>query len=551
MKRLYNMTKGFPIGKIVIMCVIGSLLYFGISCEFTTEEDESITYYEDYDLSITKYFETNPERFSTLLEILDTTGLLHLFRTYGNYTFLAPNNDAFEAYFAEQGKSSVGDFNVGELTELIRYHVFPDLLLAGSFNSGIVPSKTLTFDYMVSGPTPDGESVLLNKSSRIVAKDEIMPNGIIHEVDEVIIDPQADIYDWLVDHQADFSIFLEAVETTGLDDLLKKDEADSNEFYTGFITPDSKYIESGINSFADLADRFSPHDDNYTDTSNALRSYIASHFTVEIFSMSDASEEHEQFGTVGKASAKFGLRPSTAEVVINYYTSDFPEGLDVDEFNSNNLASNGIIHLMDTMYNIPEKFLRTNFLWILVDVPGLPYDSIKGISIAHVEAGTWLDPEYRYWPRDNGPKHLPFHRTNGWLTLNAPYSGFIKYDDHRRGEWNTPQDHIYGQGQPMFFSFEKCDDLLDVTWKLPYVIPGKYKLLFVTKIGNERPAARFEFDGKPVGGIINMQEGSLSFESFYLGIVDIKEGQDYHYFRHIMVTPGTGFHVAIKLEPVD
>ena len=79
----------------------------------------------------------------------------------------------------------------------------------------------------------------------------------------------------------------------------------------------------------------------------------------------------------------------------------------------------------------------------------------------------------------------------------------------------------------------------------------KYKLLFVTKIGNERPAARFEFDGKPVGGIINMQEGSLSFESFYLGIVDIKEGQEYHYFRHIMVTPGTGFHVAVKLEPVD
>jgi hypothetical protein len=76
-------------------------------------------------------------------------------------------------------------------------------------------------------------------------------------------------------------------------------------------------------------------------------------------------------------------------------------------------------------------------------------------------------------------------------------------------------------------------------------------LLFVTKIGNERPAARFEFDGKPVGGIINMQEGSLSFESFYLGIVDIEEGQDYHYFRHIMVTPGTGFHVAVKLEPVD
>jgi hypothetical protein len=185
------------------------------------------------------------------------------------------------------------------------------------------------------------------------------------------------------------------------------------------------------------------------------------------------------------------------------------------------------------------------------NVPGLPYDSVKDFSIKHVEAGTWLDPEYRYWPRDNGPIHLPFDRTNGWLTLNAPYSGFIKFDDHRREQWNSPQEHIYGLGQPMFFSFEKCDDLLDVTWRIPYVIPGKYKLLFVTKIGNERPAVKFYFDDKPIGGIINMQEGSLSFESFLLGVVDIEEGQDYHYLRHVMVTPGTGFHVAIKLEPVD
>jgi uncharacterized surface protein with fasciclin (FAS1) repeats len=459
------MCKRVPVGKLLLVGLVSSLLFFSTACEFTTETDETVTFYEEYDLSISKYIETNPERFSILRDIMDTTGLIHLFRTYGNYTFLAPNNEAFEAYFADQGKSSYTDFGVEALDALLRYHVFPDLLLAGSFNSGIVPSKTLTFDYMVSNPTSDGESVLLNKSSRILAKDKILPNGILHEVDKVIIKPEDDIYDWLKENQSDFSIFLEAIETTGLDELFTKTEADSGEFYTGFITPDSKYIESNISSFADLAERISPVDDNYTDTSNALWGYIASHFTVEIFSMSDATEEHVHFGTVGKASAKFGLRPSTADVVINYYTSDFPEGLDVDEFNSNHLTSNGIIHQMDTMYNIPEKFLRTNFLWICADVPGLPYDSVKDFSIKHVEAGTWLDPEYRYWPRDDGPNHLPFHRTNGWLTLNAPYSGFIKFDDHRRQQWNEPQAQLYGQPQPMFFAFEKCDNPMILSWK--------------------------------------------------------------------------------------
>ena len=554
MKRLYNIWKRVPFGKAFLVGVVCSLWFFGTACEFTTETDETVTYYKEYDLSITKYIETHPERFSILRDIMDTTGLVNLLRAYGNYTFLAPNNSAFEAYFADRGKSSITDFEVDELHALIRYHVFPDPFRAGSFNSGIVPSKTLTFDYMVSSPTSDGESVLLNRSSRIVKKNIILPNGIVHEVDKVILKPENDIYDWLKENQKDFSIFLEAIETTGLDELFTKTEADSNEFYTGFITPDSKYIESNIASFADLAELISPFDDNYTDTSNALWSYIASHFTTEIISMSDASEEQVQFGTVSKASATFGLRPNTADVVINYNTSDFPDGLDVDEFNSNHLVSNGLMHQMDTMYNIPEKVLRTNFLWILADVPGLPYDSVRNVSIKEFLPTGHVSDEYLYWPRDNGPRHLPFNRTNGWLTLNAPYSGSIKFSVADRGRlWNKPQVLLDGQGYPLVFNVEFCNDLLDITWKLPYVIPGKYKLLWIIEANRNSPPARFEFDGKPIGGIINQSEVGEEYSQsyFYIGIVDIKEGQEYHYFRHIMVRPGRGTYLAVKLEPVD
>jgi uncharacterized surface protein with fasciclin (FAS1) repeats len=91
------------------------------------------------------------------------TGLINKFRTYGSYTFLAPDNAAFEKHFEDRGKSSYTEFETGELEALIRYHVFPDLIRAGFFNSGIIPHKTLGSVYMVSGPTPDGESVLFNK----------------------------------------------------------------------------------------------------------------------------------------------------------------------------------------------------------------------------------------------------------------------------------------------------------------------------------------------------------------------------------------------------
>ncbi|UCH14099.1 MAG: fasciclin domain-containing protein [Bacteroidales bacterium] len=531
--------------------VVIGLLFICISCDLATFQDETITYYEIYDESITKYFESNPERFSILSDILDTTGLDHLFRTYGDYTFLAPTDSAFEAYFKEKGIFSYMDFQTEELTELLKYHIFNNPYVSGNFNSGIIESKTLSSDYMVSGPTADGTDIILNKSARIIIKDEILPNGIIHVIDKVLEKPENSIYDWLKENQADYSIFLEAVENTGLNQKFSKNDEGSDDFYACFITPDSKYIESNINSFADLAQLISPANDNYTDTANILWSFIGSHFTTDIISMSDAEEEHVFFGTIGKATTKFGLKPSSADVVLNYNTSNFPSGLDVDEFNSNNLVSNGIIHIMDTMFRVPDYFLRTNLIFLCADIPGLPYDSVKQISIEHTDAGTFTDEEHRYWPRANGPNHLPFERTNGWLTLNAPYSGFIKFDDHRNDEYNQPQDYIDGMNQPIFFGFEKCDDLLDITWKLPYIIPGKYKLFFVTKVGFERPAVRHYFDGEPIGGIYNLSAGALGFQSIYHGVVEINEGETEHYFREVMVTPGNGFHVAIKLEPVD
>ena len=552
MKKLNKIRKKLPIRKFKNMGIIIGLLYFCISCEFDTKTDESITYYKDYDLSFTKYFESNPERFSILYDILDTTGLVHLFRTYGNYTFLAPTDSAFATYFEEKGKSSYLDFQTDELTSLIKYHVFPNLFISGSFNSGIIESKTLSSDLMVSSPTPDGTDVLLNKNARIILKDEFLPNGVIHVVDKVIEKPEASIYDWLKENQADYSIFLEAIEKTGLDQLLSKSDADSNEFFTGFITPDSKYIESNINSFEDLAQRISPTYNNYSDTSNVLYSFMASHFTTEIVSMSDATEDQVFFGTVGKASAKFGLRPSTADVVINYYTSDFPRGLDVDELNSNNLVSNGIIHVMDTMYQIPESFLRTNLLFYICDVPGLPFDSVynAALEIFLVE-GRSGEPKYRFWPPDNGPRHLPFERTNGWLTLNAPYPGYIKFDAHKVKEWNSPRDYYYGDPEPILLGTETvAGGLLDLTRKLPYVIPGKYKLIFVSKTGPSRPSVKFYFDGKSVGAVINLEAG-LGFIPIDLGIVEINEGETEHFLRIEHVTEGGAYHSAIRLEPVD
>jgi hypothetical protein len=70
-------------------------------------------------------------------------------------------------------------------------------------------------------------------------------------------------------------------------------------------------------------------------------------------------------------------------------------------------------------------------------------------------------------------------------------------------------------------------------------------------MGKERPTIRHYFDGKPVGGMINLSAGDNDFFKIYRGVVEILEGETEHYFREVMVRPGNVFHCAVILEPVD
>jgi len=522
------------------------LVFFGVSCEFTTFEDVNQTYYEDADLSISQFIASQPETYSILFDILDTTGYIHLFKTYGSYTFLAPTNSAFEAYFKEKGKATYQDFGINELKDLIEYHVFLVSYNSGDFNMGIINTRTFSFDYMVSSPSADGSHVLLNKTSRIISQNNILPNGILHGVDKVIEKPALSIYDWLV-ASGDFSIILEALEKTGLSYLAKTGTGTLEEktFFTCFFTPDDVFAEKDINSFSDLATYISPDASNYSDSLNTLNIYVRSHFVDDAISMSDATEAGEYFGTLGETTMGFGLIQNTAEVVLNSKTLDFPQGLNVNEFNSNNLVSNGIIHLMDQMYQLTSTFKRIRREFYFLDVPGIPFDSLVAAGDSLADLGlrtTRMDEKYRYWPAPGSADHIPFDQTAPWLTLNAPYSGKIRSD--------AQTNHLR---LPMYLAFDICDDAADFTRKIPYVIPGKYNIYHDCEKGFERPTVKHYFNGEQIGGVINLAKGNSGgqISKVFLGIVEIPEGQKENSFRLQGITPGYGLFRSVILEPVE
>ncbi len=522
------------------------LVLFSYSCEFTTFEDVSQTYYEDADLSISQFIESRPDTYSILYDILDTTGYIHLFRTYGSYTFMAPTNDAFAAYFQEKGKTTYRDFEISALKDLVRYHVFLVPYSSGDFNLGIINTRTFSFDYMVSGPSADGSHVLLNKTSRIIHQNNILPNGILHGVDKVIEKPSIPVYDWLV-ASGEFKIILEALENTGLSHLAQADgdAPEAQRFYTCFFTPDDVFAEKDIRSFSDLATFISPGATDYSDSLNALNIYVRSHFLEEVISMSDATEEGEFFGTLGETTLGFGLLKNSAEVVLNSKTLDFPQGLNVDEFNSNNLVSNGIIHIMDQMYQLTTTFKRIRREFYFLDVPGIPFDSLVAAGDSLADLGlrtTRMDEKYRYWPDPGSADHIPFDKTAPWLTLNAPYSGKIRSD--------AQTNHLR---LPMYLAFDICDDAADFTRKIPYVIPGKYNVYHDCEKGFERPTVKHYFNGEQIGGVINLAEGNSGgqISKVFLGIVEIPEGQKENSFRVQGITPGYGLFRSVILEPVE
>lgn len=553
----------------LIWFIAVGLFSFCLSCEkLNTEQDTTKVYIklDEDQKSITQHLEENPDSFSILCNILDTTGLIHLFKTYGSYTFLAPTNTAFENFFKEQGKSSYEDYDTNELKNLIKYHVFKQYMKAGSFSDGIIENLTLSKDRMTSGVSLDGSDIMFNKESRILSQDWLAANGIIQTVDRVIEKPVLNMYDWL-SNQGNFTIFIDALNKTGLDTIAQKmvDKYGKNSFYTCFATPDEVYKESNINSFDDLAKLVSPDYTSYTDTN--LVSFVASQFLTDVLSTSDATDEQVYYGTVGGATIRFGLIPNSANLVLNYNTVDFPHGLAVNGFKSNNLTKNGIVHVMDTVYLVNKSFLRIRRSFVYLDVPGFPYDSLFNYNsdlyelytiVPKCGANSDADDELigcaaQQWP-GVGISHIPFESTNGWITLNAPYSGLIKADSHRfidLGSNPYVSENKIGPYNPIFFTWEPCDDLLDVTRKIPYIIPGKYILILETKAGSNRPTIKNYFDGKEIGGIINLQTAGLTFMDLELGIVEIKKDEDYHYLRTQTLTTGKGFFVAIKFQPVD
>lgn len=132
--------------------------------------------------SLAAALEAEP-RFSILLAAVKAAGLAETLSGSGSFTVFAPSNKAFEALPAGTVESLLKPENKEKLRSVLLYHV-----AAGSLKAADVLSKSSIVTVQGKPVSINASTVKVNNAS-IIKTDIAAGNGIIHEIDSVLLPP--------------------------------------------------------------------------------------------------------------------------------------------------------------------------------------------------------------------------------------------------------------------------------------------------------------------------------------------------------------------------
>jgi uncharacterized surface protein with fasciclin (FAS1) repeats len=224
------------------------------------------------------YINSNPE-FSEFAKLVQLTGLEPLLGIRGPYTIMLPNNDAMFAFYKENGKNSLEEFDLNFLNSLIRNHLITNEISTADVGLGALRDTNAIGDYLVT--EFQGSDIILNKKSKIIDRDVRLANGYAHVIDKVIDPVTKDIYT-VVAEDPSYKIFAEGLKITGLNDTLqvisfKFGSRTARTRFTILAVPDSVYQRNGINNIDDLIKYTGANPDSITYLNNPFYRYMEYH----------------------------------------------------------------------------------------------------------------------------------------------------------------------------------------------------------------------------------------------------------------------------------
>lgn len=348
---------------IVAFMMLGAIISFIRCSDDTTIDPTTTTITNMY--SYVKGNETS----SLFASVIEKAGYNVFMDAYGTYTLFLPTDAAVKTYLTTIGKGSVDNLSQTEAQNIVKVHLVKDTLSTIVFTDGKLNTPNLYGQYLLTGAavTASGSQITINRTSNIILSNQRVGNGIVHVIDKVII-PATKTLAQLIEGNADYSIFTQALKETGYFDTLN---STSVPVMTVVAETNAALAKAGYTSYAQLKARFSKTG-NPKLVSDSLNLYVAYHIIDQVKYMGDLVAASTHLTRVTTEPTIVSIVTAGDSILVNddTYSGKREVGASLNRSNSDVGAVNGVLHESQKHYNIKLR-LPTRIDWDLCDFPEL------------------------------------------------------------------------------------------------------------------------------------------------------------------------------------
>lgn len=517
-------------GKNRILAVASFVLLISASCvkkELTANfEDQSKQTILDYCKA-----DTNFSSFVKILQVAKLDGTMSAYNPNApGYTMFLPTNQAVADFFINNNQFSSLEAMLADtlyVKKLARFHVINAVIETNNFPFGAIPDYTLSGDQLTVGfvVEPDTSYYKINNLAPIVLPNVELSNGYVHVISKMLQPITRSTYEW-ISGQSEYSIFLNAINATGLQDLLNLKPAEESYGagqFTLLLEPDSVFNKRHIFSLEDLANYISPGNTDYTSTTNPLNSFIRYHVLTGVYFLDDFVNKAPNYNTYSEVPLNingYGL-----DIAINKGKQNFDTLV--------NGADTTIIDFVGFYYDESNIITQSGAIHFINQILEL-----KKPTIANQTFEFWDEPFFNTFRQTIGAYQI----LDSTVLTRVKYSGsdlfFVENGPTYTFAWNG--DYLFIQGDFM------------ISYTVQKIVQGKYTL-FIRADASSADNALVEVavDGKKIGGIYNLTSGGSQNSPFIE--IEIGTVEFFRYMEHtITITsriPGKFSWDYVRFEP--
>jgi uncharacterized surface protein with fasciclin (FAS1) repeats len=456
------------------------------------------------------------ESYSLFGEIMERSGLRNLLSVRGPYTLFLPENHAVSDYLAEAGIASIAGMSEELARELVLNHLTDVRIFSTEIGLGALIKVNALGDFLSSEFV--GPEIYINKESRIVKRDIVAANGIIHAVNKVIKPVHDDVATILALKQG-YSIFNQGLASTGIIDTLKLIEFPYGNFiartrYTILAVSDEVYNANGIFTLNDLINTFTDDPGTINKRGNGFFHYMEYHCIRGTFYLNHFTRG--QYPNIANENFISFTLDNDYEINKDHtgYTSFYRPG-------SNIPAKNGVIHTLDK-FMIPPAPSPWRVVFDVTD-----YIDFRE-SDFYKRRETLRPGENIFQKFYDGQNTFEYIKWEG---------DYLQYY-YRVNDWKAG-DYINGDCLSMsgYWSIE-------VT--VPRIMKGRYNIHAFTRVG---PDCLIYIDGVLQEHLYKMSEGGDNVIPRYIGTVDWKESST-HTIKLVNLNAGMIFYDRLEFTPI-